>query len=60
MVTINKAIVGGESDWDVWQGCGLDLSMDIDSHLPRYIIEMMRGPNVSTEDMATLLIPNRK
>jgi hypothetical protein len=43
MVTINKAIVGGESDWDVWQGCGLDLSMDIDSRLPRYIIEMMQG-----------------
>jgi hypothetical protein len=30
MVTINKAIVGGESGWDVWQGCGLDLSMGID------------------------------
>jgi hypothetical protein len=60
MVTINKAIVGGESDWDVWQGCGLDLSMDIDSRLPRYIIEMMRGVSGSTRDMVTRLIPNRK
>ena len=60
MVTINKAIEGGESDWDVWQGCGLDLSMDIDSHLPSYIIEMMRGANGSSRDMAARLIPNRR
>jgi len=60
MVTINKAIAGGESDWDVWQGRGLDLSMDIDSRFPRFIIEMMRGANGSSRDMATRLIPNRK
>jgi len=42
MVTINKAIVGGESDSDVWQGCELDLSMVINSRLPRYTIEVMR------------------
>jgi len=60
MVTINKAIVDEESDGDVWQGCGLDLSMDIDWGLPRYIIEMIQGANGSSREIATRLIPNRK